>query len=777
VDLIEVTQHDDHIDLDVQFTCSMRYVTHLPQSEGDEVRVELRPMPDCGQAAGAQIAGELPTVSGGEGIISAARVESDIPGQLSLSIQWTHSQTFVLAQGADLHDLRIRLLVQAPPGRVSAGTPTDVVSAFVINLESQLRPFTPEQIQAARDQLKLPVFVSGITVDGQRWYRLRGGPILHQADAQQMLSHALAFYPRAWLAIDETVMTQGAGSGAASPAAQSGRIGLDPPLPEAQREQLFDQALQSSGRHDYDQAIRLLTKLLRQGEYPQRAASQELLGIAYERSGALAQAKAEYEEYLYRYPNGAAASRVRQRLHVLETAQQLPQSEGQARASPSTWRVNGGAGQLLRYDGTNVNSTVAPSAASATTATNSSANSRTDALYSDVDVLARRMGERYGIVARFSGGYDRNFGAGAPSGLTEVSVAALDVTQADHGLLLRVGRQVRNDGGVLGTFDGGFLGWQFSRAWNVNATFGYPVQQINEGVQTSQPFAALSLAYAPPGVPWDADAYVTQQQFDGFHDRQAVGFDAHYLAPRGSVAALVDYDVYYHSLNAATLLGTLQLPAHWTFSFDAEQRNAPVLTTRNALIGQPYTTLMQLEQIFTPAQILMLARERTPASSNYSLTATRPMGERLQLAITSTASEIGSTPAGGGVATEPGTGLETTYELQVYASGLWAAGDFDVISLAHADTQIGRIDDVGITSRFPLGGAWRLGPRLTAERRLISSDSSRELDFLPSFLLDYQRSRWLLQMEAGAEIGSRDATLQTQATHRIYVSLAYRVAF
>ena len=51
---------------------------------------------------------------------------------------------------------------------------------------------------------------------------------------------------------------------------------------------------------DYPKALALLTKLQRQPEFPERARAQELLGLARERSGQLAHAKAEYEEYLRR---------------------------------------------------------------------------------------------------------------------------------------------------------------------------------------------------------------------------------------------------------------------------------------------------------------------------------------------------------------------------------------------------------------------------------------------------------------------------------------------
>ena len=56
--------------------------------------------------------------------------------------------------------------------------------------------------------------------------------------------------------------------------------------------------------------MELLTRLLRQPEYPGRAEAQELIGLVRERAGQLAHAKVEYQEYLRRYPNGAAAARV-----------------------------------------------------------------------------------------------------------------------------------------------------------------------------------------------------------------------------------------------------------------------------------------------------------------------------------------------------------------------------------------------------------------------------------------------------------------------------------
>ena len=64
VDIIELTDHDDQADITIIFTCSVRYVSHLPASEGRELRIELQPQSDCNVSSSSQIAGELPHVVG-----------------------------------------------------------------------------------------------------------------------------------------------------------------------------------------------------------------------------------------------------------------------------------------------------------------------------------------------------------------------------------------------------------------------------------------------------------------------------------------------------------------------------------------------------------------------------------------------------------------------------------------------------------------------------------------------------------------------------------------
>jgi hypothetical protein len=381
------------------------------------------------------------------------------------------------------------------------------------------------------------------------------------------------------------------------------------------------------------------------------------------------------------------------------------------------------------------------------------------------------------MLMRLSAGYAKQFAADAFGDNKRVSLASIEVNDRSLGLLARVGRQVRYQDGILGTLDGIFLSYRLHPGWTLNAAAGYPVEQTRESVQTRERFESLALAYAPAGRHWDGSLFAAAQQFDGVRDRRAAGFEARYLTSRASLIGFVDYDVSFQSLNVAMLIGTVQLPGRWVVSLDTERRNSPVLTTRNALIGQPDTSLAQLEQSFTLQEIYQLARDRTPTTDDYTVTATAPLGERFHFAATVAASRIGATPSSGGVDAQPSTGLDVTYQVQVYGSSIWSSSDFNILTATYGDTEAGRIEALSASSRFPVGGAWRLGPRLSIDHRDIVFDGSSQITVLPSVLLDYQRGRKLLQVEIGGQTGRRSATMQTENTRRYYVSLAYRIGF
>jgi tetratricopeptide (TPR) repeat protein len=785
VNVIEVNDHEDQVDLTMVFNCSMRFITSLPASEGKQVHIQLAPMPDCGVSPLSQLLAETPPVSGGANILTAARVDSMAPGQITVTLDFKKTERFVIAQGVDPRGLRLRLIDRARGrGKILVGQGTEAVSNFAINLDSQPKPYAPADVELAHQRLKAPAFVSEAVVDGEKWYRLRVGPIERRAEADRLLNLALPDYPRAWLAIGDDAVTSDLNATMAQVAPPVERMGSDAALPPEVLKTTMADARTAMSARDYPKAIALLTKLQRQPEFPERAHAQELLGLARERSGQLAHAKAEYEEYLRRYPHGEAAERVAFRLRILRAAEAKARTGREGSGETQGWEVSGGVAQLARYDGSRLSNGALPPNSQPVPATPTVTD---NALFSDVDLLARRRGETFDWIGRLSAGYDKSFtqdqfALGNP---TRVSLASVEVLDRSLGLLGRLGRQTSNANGILGSFDGLFLSWQFKPSWAVNAAAGYPVEQLILAPQTQERFETLALAYTPPNAHWDGSLFAATQQFEGLRDRQAVGMEGRYLASHASLVAVLDYDTAYHSLNTASVLGTLQLPARWSVSFDAERRNSPVLTTRNALIGQTFTDLTQLEQVFTPAQIYQLALDRTPITENYSVTATRPLGSRVQFTSIVSATQTGAQPASGGVAAVPSTGLLLTYQGQLYASNLWHPGDFSVLSLTHGNTEVGRIDSLGFTTRFPLGGAWRLGPRFSVDRLNTITDGSTETTYIPSMLLDYQRGNKLFQLDMGGELGKREAFLQlpngafvqTQNTTRYYISVSYRISF
>jgi len=785
VDVIQVDEHENQVDVTMVFSCSMRFVTNVPANEGREVRIQFVPLADCRVSPFNQIPAEIPPLSGGANIVTAARVESLGPGQITLILSFAKNERFVIAQGIDPRGLRLRLLDRAR-GKVRVlGAQDDSASNFAINLDSQPAPFAPEAIEVAHDRLRVPAFVSEVVVDGVKWYRLRVGPIERRSEAERLLQLALQEYPRAWLAIGDDAVTSDASAATEQvPLPAVERMGSDPALPPEQLRQMLADARTAMSAHNYPEAIALLTKLQRQPEFPDRARAQELLGLARERSGQLAHAKAEYEEYLRRYPHGEAAQRVEFRLKTLRAAEAKARTGREVDAESQRWQVSGGFAQMFRYDGTRVTNGPSPVPTNLPSAADTTQDS---AIFTDVDLLARRRGETFDWLGRFSGGYDKTFVPGGTNlgDPTRVSLASIDVLDKHLGLLARVGRQVNNTGAILGTFDGVFLSWQFQPSWAIDAAAGYPTDLLTASPQTQHRFESLSLVYAPRNAHWDCSIFAITQDYDGLKDRQAVGFEGRVLASRASLVALIDYDTFYHSLNTASLLGTVQLPARWSLSLDAERRNAPVLTTSNALIGQPVTNLSGLQETLTLDQIYQAARDRTPITSNYNFTATRPLGQRFQFTAVVSATQTGATPASFGVNAQPATAMLFNYQAQLYGSNLWSKGDFNVLTLTHGNTEIGRIDSVSLTSRLPVGGAWRLAPRFTVQRLSEQNDNSSQTSYIPSALLDWQRGNKLLQFEVGGELGSRDAFLQlangqfvqTQKTTRYYASLSYRLTF
>lgn len=777
IDVIDIDERESQVDVTLQFNCSLHYAGHSPASDGPEVRLRLRIDRDCGVtgslAAGGEITTEIPPISGPRGIVAAARLESSLGGEVTLTLTWAKPESFVLAQGASASGMRIRLLrVHDEKTRILVTERGDTASNYAVNLESQRQPIDAGAVDLAAKRLQTKTFVSQVQTGDEKWYRLRAGPFDQRTVAEGVLRSATKDYPRAWLAVGDDSVTNDPNAAVAEPPLPPvEQIGIDPPLDPTELKTLFDQGRKALRARDYPQAVQVLTKLQRQPEFPQRAEVQEMLGLARERAGEVAQAKAEYEEYLRRYPKGPAADRIRTRLRILRAASAAGRSGSldNTEGADHGWKVSGGASQLFRRDsyGTDLNGPLFSTVVE-------------DAVFTDADLYVHKDGERFTTGFRTNFGYAKNFLPKDIQGADDrvrITTLFLDLNDKLLDLRGRLGRQTTINDGNFGTFDGAKISYRFAPSWTVRATMGMPVDNSGDGIETDRRFETLAVDFAPALSHWDTSVYVTQQRNDGLRDRQAVGAQVQYARPTLSVVSYVDYDTAYQSLNALVLLGTLQLPDRWQLTLDLEHRNAPLITTENALIGQSVTTLNDLEKIYSEQQIADLARDRTPVLSTYSASALKQLGERFQAIFDVFYTKLSDTPASGGVEQFTGTqGNDISYQVQLLGSSLLRTNDFNQFIVRYDTTPTYNVVGWQFISRYPLFGAWRIGPRLLFQRKTTDTGFT-SIFYAPYGHLDYQRHGHVLEIEGGAEIGKNPAGLEIGNTTRLFVSIGYRINF
>lgn len=762
---VGVSDQNGYFAVTVLFGCALRYVSHSPASSGELLRVRLVPQPDCGTPRSSWSA---PASIGDGTLIRSIGVDRAVGPDVELTLRWVRPEQYVLVPSFDGRGLRIRVLREATDRpRVTVREVKDGVSTYAVNLDASRSPFPAEAVDAAARQTGVRAYVSEVMLDEERWYRLRAGPFVSEADARRVLSAARAHYPKAWLAVGDDAALTAVGTPDAVANVPATRPRANATLTPPDLERTWKEARSAFRRKDYATAIPLLTRLVEQPEYPGRPEALELLGLARERSGQLAHAKAEYEEYLRRYPEGEAAERTRKRLRALAfaTSPASVRARAAARAGP-TWKVYGGLSQLYRRD-----------EASFDTGTTSGSRTTQDAVLNDVALSARRRGDRFDFASRVSAGYAFDLLDVGPGDQSRVTLMFAELHDRELEWTVRGGRQSGSAGGLLGTYDGLYAGYQILPRVRLNAHFGYPVESTRSSLQTERRFYALSADLGTFADAWDLSVYALSQSYFGLDDRRALGTELRYYRPGLTFVGLVDYDVHYQDLNDVLLLGTVALPARWTLSLNLDHRKSPTLALRNAMIGQPVTRFDQLFGLFSDAELEQLAVDRTGQSDVYTLSLSRPFGERWQWNLDLTSMSLGATPESGGVAATPGTGPDLLISTQALGYGLFGRGDVSSLGLQVQDGESTSTVSVGLNAQFPLGSAWRVGPRLRVDQREFHTDGSTQRLYSPGLRTEFRLNRLSFEFDGGAEFGERSLGRATEDSTRYYLSLGYRYDF
>jgi len=673
----------------VQFSCPMSYVSNFPLRTGDELRIELQPLPGC--VLGSGIGETLPVPGDNAAGLVDVRLDQSLGNRRSLTLHFARTVDFLIRPRPGLTGIEIVLSRRV--GRAS--------------VESADAPPKPSRAPTR----ELP----------------------SQAEMDKLLADARG-------------------------------------------------AMQE---RDYDAAIRLYTKLLEFPEHAARPQAQEYVGLARERKGQLAQAKIEYQEYLRRYPDGADADAVKQRLAAIVTLEGATKP-GRGAPDGSRWQVSGALAQDLRHD----NNTV-----TANGLTNNGVGQ--SAVDTEADLQVRRRGDIYDFKSRVFAGYvhDMISGTGASASQVRLPQAYVELDNKVHNWVGRIGRQSQSTGGVYGSYDGAYVGWLVRPGLRLGVAAGSPLQTYEAKFQHDRTFGNVSLELLSvlPGL--DLTGFVFEQKAKGILDSRQVGAEARYYRNGRSLVGQVDYDVSFKELNSATLLMSWALDSRWVFTGIADHRRSPFLATYNALIGQPTTDLNSLISTLGIDTVRQYARDRSATSDTATLGVQRPLGEQLQWGADVSMSRVGGTPASGGVAATPASGTAVGLSTQLIGGGWLVDGDVDTVGLSYTSRSSTKAISTYMSARYPVGKSIRIGPRLQISHTSgndPATGASAGWSASPSLLADWRLKRGIVQFEAGYERANLDSALAAgipidpnlpptstlnQQTKRYWVGLGYNLSF
>jgi len=834
LDHIEYTPVQAGTEIRVFLEVPMRYETHMPRQAGNTLQIELRNI-TTSLALSPEIQGrQVLTAPPSKDVpLSEVWYEFEPPESPRLILRFNRRVRFSARSAPDFRSIIVTVQGQperpraeaderqppsaprssapvpdAPkptsrsrretepvaltPGRPSEQRPAPSAPAvsldypYVINLQSTQTPIAFARALELGTGDQYVVYSTSATVRGDLWYRLRVGFFPTRATATAVRNLLAHRYPDAWVTTvprqERIAAVRQSGAAAPSPrpapstprtakttgpSVQPAQVSDLPAISDERLKKIMDDAHQAMTAGNYRRAIQLYNKVL---QYPDHTYSQdalELLGLARDRNGQLAHAKAEYARYLELYPEGEGTERVRQRLQGLATAREQPREKlrkAKARKEDAEWVVFGGWSQFYRRDWSRIDPD------DETTVDQSS-------LDSNLDITARRISARHDIRTRLTGGYLYNFLDDGPSNDTRVNAGYIDAADKRWKVTTRLGRQSRNTGGVLGRFDGGLLSYRVTPRVQLNGVAGYPVLSTTKGIETDRHFYGVSLDLGTFAKAWDFIPYFIDQRVDGLTDRRAVGMEVRYFHPNRSLLGLIDYDIHFEDVNTALFLGNWTIPDWVTFTATADYRKTPVLTTSNALQGQPVQSIDDLQTIFTNAQIKALAEDRTSSSRTFTLGLSRPLSAKLQLTGDVTMTRLSGTPSSGGVEGIDSTGNEFFYSAQLIGNGLIKQGDITILGLRYADASTADILSFNLDTRYPINRAWRVNPKFRVSYR-ENDDGTDQITLSPSFRTTYVwRRRMTLELDAGADFSTRDLVEDTNDSKAYFLSAGYRWDF
>jgi hypothetical protein len=732
----------------INFNHRIRYVSHFPTNSGTELRILLRPIDPRRLDLDDGLGREALRPPQGRPGITAIRYEEAIAEGPTLSISFDRPVNFDAAGGADFQSVVFSVTDSKNgkacrpvfPGRAADGwesviSPRQAIDETVVRKQPQ-------------KSAAIPPAPAAVAVPAA-------------PDPAVGKGHASVSGP-----------TAVAGTGNKS---ESG-----PAASEAAMAALMAKARSALIQRNFGLAIAELKKATRLPENTRTPEALELLGVAYLKDRQLAAAKAIFEDYLRHYPSGEGSDGVRQRLQAMETAgapspktlhaatigpaaiDGAPYVQGgpQQGAGGSYWSVSGSVSSF--YIGNDTRTVMRdPTLALDFNASKDDYRVHLNAFLTSIDVSAVWGNPDMKSRFRFSGTEDNRFGADERN-IAGVSALYLDTSIKSWSTSVRLGRQTRNAGGILGRFDGAVVSYQANPLLGISVVAGSPVEFRSDApFKDDRYFYGGSLNFGPYHG-WDASLYAIEQMDRSVIDRQAVGTELRYSDGNKSAFLNIDYDTYFNALDAAIFTGTWTLPDKSVIRVGADYRRAPFLTTWNAIRGQPFGTLYDLLKAYTLADVQQMAMDRTATYQSSTVGYSFPLSDKLQLNLDFTQAHIDGTIASYNVSGTPDTGNEFYYSAQLVGTSLFKADDLYTAALRLSDLQDSRNYALNVSTRYLFTNDLRVQPRFIGTFAEGKNSDYTEYTALPSLLLSYTLTK---DLSFEVELGER-WTWRTQGTTR-----------
>jgi len=340
------------------------------------------------------------------------------------------------------------------------------------------------------------------------------------------------------------------------------------------------------------EAILLFSKLLTMHEHKHVIDAKEYLGLARERNGQLEMAKKEYEEYLKLYPKERRTNTVKQRLMTLNARLAAPRKQLKESKRTLALRKKEGLTRTDMFGRFSQNMILGwnkPEKESFT------ADPHQAVLLNYLNLSWRQRASDKEVRLVFSGSHEEdlerpdrtdNDGELDDRETRIRSMYGQYKSKRNRQVEFSFGRQSVNNGGVLGRFDGGVLGFQLKPKYKLYGVAGFPVDFVSHNsIQTNKPMGGVRLDIDKAIPNWQGSAYFIHQNVDGVTNRSAAGADARYIKNKTIFSSLFDYDVSYKTLNFVTAHYGWQFNKKTKIDVHFDQRRSPVMLTSNALQG------------------------------------------------------------------------------------------------------------------------------------------------------------------------------------------------